>query len=624
MNELYRALKLTGKGRRKALILAYILNIVIITFFLMVITGFKDTINESLSPNDYEQIVAILSSTIGISIVTIIFYQWIVITLFKSLYQSRQHFNTNIRLMGVKKIQLFSLYFKEFVSMQTVAIPFGVISGWMFYFLIAAAFNFQSKSVNVFSLWASPIIQFIIMFATIAITFVNLSKQDSLSRKIIRSNNTFTWSNGRIIKTIIGIVILIVTTYLVITIHGSQTFYLLLLCYFIVGTLLFDLIFFLFNRFGYLISILTHSGSLRLSLLLSNGKFSKTRAISYMIIFSVAISVGLQSLWLTLRQAAYDSANNNIYYSAVETTDNLMDISSIKDNNTVYGLYYMAPKLGSNRVRILGVDSGFIINKCETINIDKNLSDLTDQELKKDLDDPNWNGIIFPQSSIQPRNIGTEYKTKLNGIDVTFVIKGGNFPNNIGEFRCLVSRGYLEKVLGQTNKVNTAFHMGNTYKKAFQNSSIQTKMDVVKISHDKSVQSTDLIEVIMYIILICALVMLLNYIYLVSLQDKGDIARMRAFGMSAGKVNFVYLFHFIFIIFISYLIGILFAWILSLSGCNLVMNHIYLGSGIIISWNFVLLLFCVFSVLSIVSFVLFSYRANKKQYLQIIREQNNE
>lgn len=105
---------------------SFIVTIVIVSIFLM-LTTLENVTNESLSERDAVQLQAIIFSIIGISIMAIIFLQWMVGILFQSLYESRSQFNINVRLIGMTKRKLMGIYLKEFYGMQLLVLPVGFL-----------------------------------------------------------------------------------------------------------------------------------------------------------------------------------------------------------------------------------------------------------------------------------------------------------------------------------------------------------------------------------------------------------------------------------------------------------------------------------------------------------------
>jgi hypothetical protein len=75
MNIITNSLKRSEKKQRNALIVGYTLNLsVIIIFLLFSMGGVEDIYNESLSPNDIEQLMIVLSSIVVVSIISIFFF----------------------------------------------------------------------------------------------------------------------------------------------------------------------------------------------------------------------------------------------------------------------------------------------------------------------------------------------------------------------------------------------------------------------------------------------------------------------------------------------------------------------------------------------------------------------
>ena len=60
--------------------------------YTMFAFGLSDITNDSLSKNDVQQLQGVLSSVILISIIAVMFFQWILATQLQNLFNIRKHF----------------------------------------------------------------------------------------------------------------------------------------------------------------------------------------------------------------------------------------------------------------------------------------------------------------------------------------------------------------------------------------------------------------------------------------------------------------------------------------------------------------------------------------------------
>ncbi len=133
MNQIIKSLKKSEKGKRLALIIVYIINIAMLSIFMMLATGLKDVYNARFDTSDVSQIIFILFPVVGISIICILILQWIVMTLTKSIFESREKFNVNLRLIGASKEGLQYIYVKEMLLIQLITIPIGIFLAEIFW-----------------------------------------------------------------------------------------------------------------------------------------------------------------------------------------------------------------------------------------------------------------------------------------------------------------------------------------------------------------------------------------------------------------------------------------------------------------------------------------------------------
>lgn len=626
MNNLSKLLRHSDIRKQWISIASYILNIVIISFFMMIITGISNLVNESLSPNDFDQALAIIFSMIGIAIITILFFQWIIGTIFKSLFTSRKNFNLNIRLMGFSKKNLYFLYFKEFLSMQIISVPVGLVCAWGFYYLIAKFFlsplGIMDIHINALSLILSPIIHIIVVLFSITRAFRALSKI-SLSDQLRSSSvvdDKFTFTTRSYIKTVVGLLMLFgALTPVFIKVDpatASQINLLAIAAYFF----LYDAIFFVFSKVIQFVYKNTKIGVLSITNQIMIGNFKKIKAINFMILISVVLHIGLQSAFLTARQAGYWTADEHVLFHSMETSAELNKAPSQYDvNNEYFTLKFIASKSQSSSIKVLGVDGGYI-DKYEKIVLDPNLSDFSKEELLKNINDSSWNGIVFPESYISTHDIGNEFIATIDGIEIPFVIEGGYYVSNLSEFKCLVSKSYLESQLGMQGMSNIVFSLQEKENIWFENSTVMTRMDLINESYEKAVNSTIFMEITAYIVLLCAIIMLLNYIYLSSNESIMNIARLRGIGMSARNVASIYVWHFLIIIFEAFVFTAPFSVLFSASFCLAALDKYYFPFGTILPHDQFFITFILFIVPALVVFFLSTAKPLLHTYPSLLRE----
>ena len=101
------------KKERLQFQVALIVTIAVTLLYTMFAFGLNDITNESLSKNDMQQLQGILSSVIVISVVAIIFFQWILSTQLQNILDIRQQFTDSLLLMGLPRFEITKLYVYE-------------------------------------------------------------------------------------------------------------------------------------------------------------------------------------------------------------------------------------------------------------------------------------------------------------------------------------------------------------------------------------------------------------------------------------------------------------------------------------------------------------------------------
>jgi hypothetical protein len=625
MKYLFAFMRRSGKKEQLFVIASYIVNIMIIAFFMMILTSFQNLTNDSLSPNDYNQAIIMLSSMLGVSLITIIFFQWLVGIIFKNLYDSRERFNLNLRLMGLGNKKLFFLYLKEYVLLQAVSVPIGSLSAAICYNAISSVFHFEVKYINLKSIYLSLLIHLGIVLFFLIFILGKASKTNLVQqmRGIHKDSPEYRWSVTSSVKS--GLAILIMAT--IIYANANLDLYkdkaaLLNLFLILVYFLTYDFTFWIFRLLFDWIYRLFHFNLLGIANKLYAGNYRKVKSVNYMMVVSLLLFLGLTSLFKTVRNSAYVVANN-LRFASVEYSDTIQPVADHENVNDFFSLRLISGELQSSTLRVFGIDSNYT-KRFETILLNPEMSLLRQEELNQMIDDPDWNGIIFPDGYISPENLGTEYIADIDGHRITFVVKSGYYINNYAETRCLVSKGFLEKKLGLRGFCNTVVSLAESDRVVLDHATKFTRSELVGKSYEKAVSGTELIELAEYVTISAAVIFLLNLIFVGAYKNKSDITKLRIIGLPAKKALSVYLIYYLMIIVEAFLGGIPLAALLSYHGISLVLNKYYVEvTGLIFSYKEAFLLFLFFLCVSAGSIYLSVGKVNKSDYRQMLREYGN-
>lgn len=615
MKELERLFRQSEKAKQLRMLIAYLLNIIIISMFLMISTSIDNVVNEVLDPNQYEQVIAILFSIISISGITIFFFQWVICALFEALYESRRAFNINIRLAGLPKYKLYKLYFAELFTMQLKAVPLGLILSVLLYSMIAMAMNLPKTLLNVKSILLAISLHFLtILFSvTLSLHKANRFSPIELWRGKNRNHNCYQIRVWDWIKAGMGIAILFIASYLNQFFHGLEKI-LVLVTVILCQNVLFIIVSKALEKVGDLCGI----GKLVLSQIINIYSYKRTKVLINMITFSVVMTVGLQAAYLSSRIAAARVSESNIRYSAMITMKEPLLIAPEGKHGYLPLLKFNASSNIFPNIYIQGVNDAFL-EKYEIIALNDELAGISTEELKRKIEDENWNGILLPQGQISGKDIGKSFIASINGREIKFVIEGGYFSNNYSELRCLVGNAFLENATGVEGMANTVFVIGNEEIPDLGSNvaSVQSKEELVKAGSDKVIRGTELIELAAGIIFLCSLVMLINYAYILSKEKQQDYVKLRAAGVPRNQVLLVFILHFGGMIVFSLLVALPCSGILASAACGEMLAPYYFQDGITYPATVILMELLLLITSPVMMFIASMRKVEKNVYLDL-------
>lgn len=542
MKELGRLLRKSEVKKRLRLLAAYICNLVLITLFLMISMTMDNVTNEKLNPNQYQQIVVILYSIIGVSIITIFFFQWIISQMFGALYESRRSFNISLRLIGMSKYKLYRLYFAEMFVMQAEAVPAGVALSFLLYKTVAYLIQLPQPDLKTGIVLLAVMIHIIVVLVSVSASLHKANKIpviEMLRGKQERADS-YKLRFWDYMKAALGIMLLCANEYL------RREFYELSRLTFILAVILFQNVgYVVLNNILEKIGNLFGFGNLVFVQALNRHTYKRTKTIVSMMIFGVMMTVGLQAAYMSARRAVTDMGEKNIHYKNSIVLDRAVPLEEVWPGENLGLLKFFANSAAFPRIYLQGVNAEFL-EKYETIDLKDTLSGISADALIRYSEDEDWNGIIFPQGQISEADVGRTFTASVGGVELEFVIEGGYYSNNYTELRCLVGNAYLQKKMGTGNTANIVFSLEDVDYGQYADSSafIQSKEELVKDSAGKVIKSTELIELAVCIIFVSSLVMLLSYVYLLGREKELDYIRLRAAGMSCGQAISIFALHF--------------------------------------------------------------------------------
>lgn len=604
-----RKLSKNSRGNRISLFCAFLLNTVITSFFIMTVTGLDNITNDKLTPNDMQQIMAVISSISLTGIITILFLQWIVWSLYNALYESRAMFNKTIRMIGVSNKKLLMIYILEYLYLQILVLPFSTILSNLFYNTIMPKYGFES-SIDIFSVILATFITVLIsLFALLYsykkninyLSYKNSVNKNHYAKKVKKSGA------HKYVKRFIGVVLFILLIVsLRISILSSFNFILSILIITIFWNDIITIFCFLIRK------IVPPQYHIICNLL--RGNLKSIKIISYTIIFGITLVFGIDSLISTSRQIGYDRVIANIKYDAAIQSDKYLEEGNFefKTDNTNTALLFLENRVGSSELGVLAIDQNYL-KEYESLNFNfENKLAIYD-----DINKSTYNGIILPNHLIDEKDIGNTITLSINDTLVDFVVTGGYDVNDYSTMFAYVSKEYVRSQAHLPDLTNVIFIKGNydIEKYVDDTFTVRTKNDIAYDSYNKIVQSTFVLEITAMIVLLTSFFMLANFIFLSSGKNKIDIARMRCMGMSKHNINFIYIGTYVFIVLLSMLISTIPAFML---GNGLLYSMLNIRFDLLFNWKFYGIILCIYILFILLCYLLVSKKTISK-YINLIR-----
>ncbi|PXV93251.1 hypothetical protein C8E03_10217 [Lachnotalea glycerini] len=626
MNKLMILIRKSKNREKYFLYASYVLNVIIVSMFYMVATGLSNITNETLSTNDYEQIMAILGSVILVSGLTIVFFQWIISMQFQALFFSRKQFNNNLRLMGIRKKSLFGIYIYELFYMQLLAFPVGIILSEIIFYVLAKTLNLNEKIITPDKIVIAAILHLIVITASVFITFIKLMKHNII--EVIRGNTNCeelqTLGIKQKVRFTLGLASIIITIYIKFTAQSKQMEVMADMGYSIAILLAFDVIMFYVHKVLTIYAKKYRKTYLLFSEQISFGYYKKVKVVCLIAVYSITIFLGLQMMFKTVRNAGLNVADKNINYTYCIQYDNLLSMDEADKNDQVlYGLRFKTKTSSGSNVYVNGINTQFLSN-FETININKLLCDDNSFIKNNMFDDKNWNGIIMPDYYISANDIGNSIILNIDGKDVSFNIIAGYNTNNFGKMICYVSSAYLKSQLNIDNMYNIAYiknpnNLEDMIKTRF--GTVQSKEEIAQESYNKAVSGTKLVEIVSIFIIICAMISLINFFAITSGANIINISRLRGAGMSEKNITKIYIYQAIIPIIVANILAIPLAIIFERIGCYLMLPADYFVYGMKYKPVSLLVVFFAFLAVSIVTQVITIKKVlYTSYYIDILRD----
>ena len=634
MIKIIKNLQHSEKSALYMLYFSYLLNFIVIALFVQFAFGQgSDTFQETLDPTTAHQIAIIFSSIVTISLISIMFFQWIINMIQTTLFNQRKDFNTNMRLAGATRKDLAKIYRVEVYKIQPLIILVGIGIAKLVSLALDSIFEYEGVLVISIPILSTAIlIHFIsIMFTTI-VTVSRLTKFSIIQSlrnepvRIKRIGIHFSY----VIRGIAGLLILTFSSLFLNDPNFLSSEMIGLIRFLLISLtlgLFSDLMLFGFNKILFSIVRRLKVSSLIVMTKITEGYHRKIRSISIMLVMGVTLAVGLQSLYLTVRNDAIHAVMSGIHYTDRYyfgqfdivpniNTDNFDEMSMFKTIDV-----FMETENGFG-MNVLGVDESFF-DIFETITFNEYFSENID--FRYMLSNEDSNGILMPAGYVSLDNIGNTYTFYYEGKPLEFTLIGIYYPNHIARPRILVNRTYLQNVLNKApNEANIIFTRNVSLDLELNDTNIlhTTLLEEARIAYDGMVQGAEIIVIASFVIFVVALLMLVSFYTISAAEIRIDIVRFVSIGFSFKKTMGIYISQILIVTISNFVISLPLILYFANVGRGLFLANFYINSPALIPWGYFSALFIITILISLFTFLVSvrnTFKSAEKR-LEILRQ----
>lgn len=315
-----KLLKNSGKKERIQFWFASMVTVTATLLYTMFAFGLSDITNDSLSKNDVQQLQGVLSSVILISIIAVMFFQWILATQLQNLFNIRKHFTEALLLMGTPHKKIVKIYVSELVQVHVSATLIGCVIGSSIYIVVANVLQIEERYVPVQIYLICVLIGILLNSYTIGSNLYKLFRGNIVEK--IRNGNDYIKTNkinvkGVLVRICIAAILVIFMQYISVTSTVRQIVELSKICNILAGMILFDPIARGVYQLLYYMTKFMKSKDAFLSVVMSKSYFRKVKITCMFLILSCTLFVGLHSLFRMVRVSGENIVDKNIGYAYV-------------------------------------------------------------------------------------------------------------------------------------------------------------------------------------------------------------------------------------------------------------------------------------------------------------------
>ena len=559
---------LLGRSSRKEktlLYISYILNVFLIATIIMVVYALRESI-AGLSGTDSDQAGMMSAAMILVVVIIVVFFLWLIAMELKSLYDSRMQFNTNVRLTGFSNWKLTMLYLTELLYMQPVSVAAGIVLGELVYHLYAVR-------AGEILLWIQPqvlagalALHLGMLLATVLLIGLKQGKHSAASELRGTKMHKKKKLPGVIAQAGVSVGVILAVHFSCVgfqrmldpatALMGCQAMKLL---YYVAVIFAFDPVMLLIFRMAEGIGRLTGAYHFRLALKLQASFWGRFKIMCFLFLFSGSLFCGLYSLYATGRLVGGSLAENNIHYQSYSLYDDTLQIREAggmqETASEFQTLRYRAHSEDGSGIWVTGIDGGYLrlyetllevpgMDETEGYTQEdvRNPADLAeDAYLTERLEDADFDGIILQEDRFGAKK-GDLLTLNFNGTDVTFTVYTGILSNDWGRADAYVSRADLEKQLGMEGCYNITFYLNRAENVDTEGAVIsQTKEELCLESYTQAVKSTENIELVVWMILICSVMAVGTCLVMSCGDNRSMLACLQGMGTPRGSLIKIFL-----------------------------------------------------------------------------------
>lgn len=628
MRKMIILLSRSSRREKRFLYLSYTMDVFLISMVFMIVDLLRLT-SLDLSESDVGQSMFMAMGVILVALILVIFFLWIIAMEFKGLYDSREIFNRNVKIMGYPGRKLIVLYLIEMLLMQIPSIAGGCILGAVVYHIYAV----KSAEVILFMkpgiMCAAVVIHLLILLLTVAVVGGKCVGQSVVTE--IRKQRKERKS-GIILQLVIAVVMIIVIqmicnrlqTQMAVTdaLRYSQAVKLAYLAVIAVGIapvmkLIFVFVDVVCKKMGAFHFVI--------SLKLLKCFWRRFMVMIFLIIFSGAFFCALYTLFGITRESADALSRESIHYAGYYIYDRCFPRTEEKDErDTFYTLRYRSTEEGGGHIWLTGITGDYLeqYETFQTAEVTENgkSGELTDEAgLSELLESEDFDGIIL--DDLYQGMEGETIVLNVNGTEIPFTIYTTVLSHDCDRIDAYVSRAYLEKQLGAEGLYNTVYYMKNSEEISTDHVVLaQTNEDIWEENYQHVVQGTETMELVFWMILICSMFAVCTCLAMSGRDNQRTFAHLQGLGAEKRVLVKIYLFQSIWILICTVLPVVFLAYLLAKGIAYLLMNPGYYFLGFHVEPWVVLLLFSVYLVISIAVQLLMLRKTTKDaKYIKILR-----